>query len=105
MSKELIETLRAAAAFDATPLPEDLAALHVPFDDLLGEAKTENELQKAAEAGGRIALVGAMGAGKSSVLAYALTPSAGFAPSLSRLPRRATRPSPTRVASPSTWCG
>jgi len=80
MSKELIETLRAAAAFDATPLPEDLAALHVPFDDLLGEAKTENELQKAAEAGGRIALVGAMGAGKSSVLAYALTPAAGFAP-------------------------
>ena len=27
MSRELIEALRAAAAFDATPLPEDLAAL------------------------------------------------------------------------------
>ena len=80
MSGELIEALRAAAAFDATPLPEDLAALHVPFDDLLGEERTERELRKAAEASGRIALVGAMGAGKSSVLSYALTPSEGFAP-------------------------
>lgn len=80
MSRELIEVLRAAAAFDATPLPEDLAALHVPFDDLLGDEKTERELRKAAEASGRIALVGAMGAGKSSVLSYALTPSEGFAP-------------------------
>jgi hypothetical protein len=80
VSRELIEALRAAAAFDATPLPEDLAALHVPFDDLLGDEKTERELRKAAEASGRIALVGAMGAGKSSVLSYALTPSEGFAP-------------------------
>jgi hypothetical protein len=31
MSRELVEALRAAAAFDATPLPEDLAALHVPL--------------------------------------------------------------------------
>jgi ATPase subunit of ABC transporter with duplicated ATPase domains len=51
-----------------------------PFDDLLGDEKTERELRKAAEASGRIALVGAMGAGKSSVLSYALTPSKGFAP-------------------------
>lgn len=80
MSRELIEALRAAAAFDATPLPEDLAALHVPFDDLLGESRTESELRKAAESGGRIALVGAMGAGKSSVLSFSLTPSEGFAP-------------------------
>lgn len=80
MSRELIETLRAVAAFDATPLPEDLAALHVPFDELLGEEKTERELRKAAEASGRIALVGAMGSGKSSVLSYALTPAEGFAP-------------------------
>lgn len=59
MSRELIEALRAAAAFDATPLPEDLATLHVPFDDLLGDETTERELRKAAEASGRIALVGA----------------------------------------------
>lgn len=80
MSRELIEALRAAAAFDATPLPDDLATLHVPFDELLGEQKTERELQTAAEASGRIALVGAMGTGKSSVLSYALRPSEGFAP-------------------------
>lgn len=80
MSRELIEELRAAAAFDATPLPENLAALHVPFDELLSEEKTEGELRKAAQAEGRIALVGAMGAGKSSVLSYALTPAEGFAP-------------------------
>lgn len=80
MSSELIAALRREAAFDPTPLPEDLAALHVPFDELLGEARTERALQEAAEAAGRIALVGAMGAGKSSVLSYTLTPARGFAP-------------------------
>jgi hypothetical protein len=80
VSRDLIAALRREAAFDPTPLPEDLAALHVPFDELLGEARTERALHEAAEARGRIALVGAMGAGKSSVLSYTLTPARGFAP-------------------------
>ncbi|MDQ3849562.1 MAG: hypothetical protein M3296_02960 [Actinomycetota bacterium] len=79
MTTALIGALRQEAAFDPTPLPEDLAALHVPFDELLGQERTERALQLAAEAVGRIALVGAMGAGKSSVLAYTLTPARGFA--------------------------
>lgn len=73
MSRELIAALRSEAAFDPTPLPEDLAALHVPFDQLLGDERVERGLRDAARAAERIAVVGAMGSGKSSVLSYALT--------------------------------
>jgi hypothetical protein len=80
VSRELILALRRDAAFDPTPLPEDLAALHVPFDRLLGDQRVEQRLHDAAQAVERIAVVGAMGAGKSSVLSYTLTPARGFAP-------------------------
>ena len=79
MSRELIIALRKEAAFDPTPLPEDLAALHVPFDRLLEGERVEQRLHDAARAVERIAVVGAMGAGKSSVLSYTLTPARGFA--------------------------
>lgn len=68
MSRELILMLRHRAALDPTPLPEDLAALHVPFDELLGHSRVERALSEAAAAAERIAVVGAMSAGKSSVL-------------------------------------
>ena len=79
MSRELIGSLRREAAFDPTPLPEDLAALHVPFDALNGGDRVEQALAAAARAAERIALVGAMGSGKSSVLSYTLTAEQGFA--------------------------
>lgn len=79
MSRALILALRQDAAFDPTPLPEDLAGLHVPFDSLLDDQRVEQRLQDAAQAIERIAVVGAMGAGKSSVLSYTLTPARGFA--------------------------
>jgi hypothetical protein len=79
VSRELILALRRAAALDPTPLPEDLAALHVPFDQMLGDGRVEHALREAAAAAERIAVVGAMGAGKSSVLSYALTAPNGFA--------------------------
>lgn len=79
MSRELIAVLRREAAFDPTPLAEDLAALHVPFDQLLGDARVERALAEAARAADRIALVGTMGGGKSSVLAHTLTHGNGFA--------------------------
>lgn len=79
MSRELIVSLRREAAFDPTPLPEDLAALHVPFDDLLGDRRVETALADAGRAAERIALVGPMGSGKSSVLSYTLTSECGFA--------------------------
>jgi hypothetical protein len=49
---------------------------------------------------GRIALVGAMGAGKSSVLSYALTPSEGFAP----LPISVAPESDETVTDPGNIC-
>ena len=79
MTSELIPALRREAAFDPTPLPEDLAALHVPFDELHGTERVERALADAAAAADRIALIGAMGSGKSSVLSYTLTPTRGFA--------------------------
>lgn len=79
MSRELILALRREAAFDPTPLPQDLAALHVPFDRLLGEPRVERALAEAARAADRIAVVGSMGGGKSSVLAHTLTHGNGFA--------------------------
>lgn len=79
MSRALILALRQDAAFDPTPLPEDLAGLHVPFDSLLDDQRVEQRLQDAAQAVERFAVVGAMGAGKSSVLSYTLTPARSFA--------------------------
>ena len=79
MSRELILRLRRDAALDPTPLPEDLRALHVPFDQLLGDTRVERALIEAARAAERIAVVGAMGSGKSSLLSYALTTANGFA--------------------------
>jgi hypothetical protein len=79
VSRDLIVALRREAAFDPTPLPQDLAALHVPFDRLLGEPRVERALAEAARAADRIAVVGTMGGGKSSVLAHTLTPANGFA--------------------------
>jgi hypothetical protein len=79
MSRELIVSLRREAAFDPTPLPEDLAALHVPFDELGGDGRVERALNEAAQAAERIAVIGTTGCGKSSVLSYTLTAERGFA--------------------------
>lgn len=80
MSKRPIAELREAAAFDPTPHPAMLSRLHVPFDDLTASQETEARLQSEIRSGGRVALVGGMGAGRSSVLAYSIQPKFGFAP-------------------------
>jgi hypothetical protein len=80
VSTALLARLSREGAFDPTPLPADLAALHVPFDELLGQPETEATLAAAAVAKGRIALVGPMGSGKSSVLAHVFQAERGFAP-------------------------
>lgn len=73
------DLVREAAVLDPTPPPQDLAALHVSFDRLLGGVRTEMALRSAIGAGERIAIVGAMGSGKSSVLASTLSVENGFA--------------------------
>jgi hypothetical protein len=105
VSRELILALRRDAVLDPTPLPEDLAALHVPFDQMLGDVRVEHALREAAAAAERIAVVGAMGAGKSS--SPDLRADDGPTDSQrcrSPSPRRATRRSPIQAPSHSTPC-
>lgn len=81
MSREILDRLQAEHAFDPTPLREDLAVYHVPFDDLIGNGATEAELDRAVRAPERVAIVGPSGGGKSSVMFAVLHPLAeGLAP-------------------------
>jgi hypothetical protein len=81
MSREILDRLQAEHAFDPTPLREDLAVYHVAFDELIGNAATEAELDRAVRAPERVAIVGPSGGGKSSVMFAILHPLAeGLAP-------------------------
>ncbi|MDQ1614840.1 MAG: hypothetical protein QOJ60_779 [Actinomycetota bacterium] len=77
MSLEHLVELQQARAFDPVPPQHDLHDLHVPFDSLLerGEgAGWESALDAALRRGERVAVVGASGEGKSSLMAYVLGP-------------------------------
>lgn len=74
MSHDLLLALQRARAFDGTPPEDALAELHVPFDDLTGSEKYETTLGAALGRGERVTLVGASGAGKSSITAHVLGP-------------------------------
>lgn len=69
MSQEALESLRASHTLVQTLPFEQLEAYHVPFDELTGRETVEHELQYWATCGGRVALIGDSGAGKSSVMA------------------------------------
>jgi hypothetical protein len=69
-----LERLQQAHAFDPAPRHEQLYALHVPFDELTRTRGCEHLLDAALRRGERVALVGASGAGKSSVAAHVLGP-------------------------------
>lgn len=77
-------TLRLLAdryAFESSPTRHDLGALHVPFDELMHAGQTEARLGASVRRGEPVALVGASGSGKSSVIAHVLGPLAeGVAP-------------------------
>lgn len=68
--------LRDNYVFESTPQRHHLGALHVPFDQLVGNTRTESRLAGAIRRGERAALVGASGSGKSSVMAHVLGPTA-----------------------------
>lgn len=77
MTAEQVGALYAAHAFDPAMAVQDMHAVHVPFDELAGADsadKCEAGIRDALLAGRRIAVVGTSGAGKSSVLSYALGP-------------------------------
>jgi hypothetical protein len=69
-----LEVLREQLVFDPYPRFADLGALHVPFDDLLGNAAVEATVLASSRRGGRAALVGPSGSGKSSVVSATLGP-------------------------------
>ena len=68
-------------AFESSPTRHDLGALHVPFDELTRNGQTEARLDAAVRRREPVALIGASGSGKSSVIAHVLGPLAeGVAP-------------------------
>ncbi len=74
MSLSRLLELDALRAFEATHRFEDLDLYHVPFDELTGRPDTEAVLARMAARAGRIAVLGASGSGKSSVMASVLGP-------------------------------
>lgn len=80
MSLSRLLELDALRAFEATHRFEDLDLYHVPFDELTGRPDTEAVLARMAARAGRIAVLGASGSGKSSVMARYSAPSARSSP-------------------------
>lgn len=68
MSSRLADAL-ASGGFDAVVRRERLAALHLPFQELVSHPVEDNVL-KSLRNGDRVGLVGPSGSGKSSVLSY-----------------------------------
>ncbi len=71
-----LEALADAYAFESSPRRADLGVLHVPFDELTGSNRTEARLDASIRRHEPIALIGASGCGKSSVIAHVLGPTA-----------------------------
>jgi hypothetical protein len=74
MSARDLARLADAHAFDPFPRREDLAAYHVPFDQLTGRRIVEQRLRRGAHRAQRSVVMGASGVGKSSVIVYTLGP-------------------------------
>jgi hypothetical protein len=72
MAIEQIDELTATNAFLPSPLTEDLAVCHVPFESLVAGSRVESALDDRVRRGLAIALIGPSGAGKSGVTAFTL---------------------------------
>jgi energy-coupling factor transporter ATP-binding protein EcfA2 len=66
--------------FEATHRFDDLDVYHVPFDELTGRPETEAVLARMAGREARVAVIGASGSGKSSLVASVLGPFAEQVP-------------------------
>jgi ABC-type transport system involved in cytochrome bd biosynthesis fused ATPase/permease subunit len=72
MSMAVLRELQQRHAFNPTPPESELGHLHMPFDTLTGQRLYEQTLAAALRRGERVALIGPIGAGKSSVTAHVL---------------------------------
>lgn len=70
MSEALLAALLDGNAFLPSPLPDDLIAGHVPFDDLVPGAEVERGLEDRTRRSVAVALIGKTGCGKSGVSTY-----------------------------------
>ena len=78
---ERLLAIMGAHSFNPVPRHGDLADLHVPFEELSGGWPCESRLSSALRRGERVAVAGTSGAGKSSMMAWALGPTVeGLAP-------------------------
>lgn len=83
MSRDVLGALVETRAFNATPPRDDLGELHVPFESMVSECHAESRLEGSVRRGDRVALIGASGWGKSSLVSHILGPTAvGVAPIL-----------------------
>jgi hypothetical protein len=71
MSREVIVELRERAALGHRHY-EALEAVHVRWDELCGGTRVEGEIERLSQSGGRLAVVGPSGTGKSSAMAAVL---------------------------------
>ena len=74
MTFEHLREVESSRAFEATKRFDELAYFHVPFDQLNGDGYTEATFTRLVGAGGRVAVIGASGTGKSSLMASLLGP-------------------------------
>jgi hypothetical protein len=74
VSSNVVAILQESHAFDPAPRRFDLGIYHVAFDEIATPGQTEAVLARSVRIPERVALVGASGSGKSSVIAYALGP-------------------------------
>lgn len=72
MSAALIRKLIEVHALNPTPRGDEIVEFYVPFDDLLGNKRTEASLLEAMNTGTRAAILGPSGCGKSSLCEWVL---------------------------------
>jgi len=70
VSADILQLLRQNHAFDHHPPFDELARLHIAFENLVPGSHVEARVIESAKASERVALIGPSGAGKSSVVAH-----------------------------------
>lgn len=74
MSHDDLLAVQAAHAFDDAPKRDELGRYHVPFQDIAGTTRIEDNLLAASRRRERLAIVGDSGSGKSSLINGSLGP-------------------------------